>query len=258
MSSATNPRRLLTQLTLASITEYAERRQRLPGFDWSRVTEDDRKALLEAFDGLHGEPRNALVAELVEADFMATEVGFRALVGEAKVHGIDLPAEFTADQGLHDRALLTLARHHDTFWASATRYAVADSLSEGRSWRKRKGVAVAVPRITTEELEALRKDISVCYREEGRGEFCEVEHALREGTQHYFFVTLSDYPRNTGIFDTRTGRLRRTIRHLRGDPCLRGRRAYRHHRHPCPWRCQGPGRHHGTVQLLRAAPGPAA
>ena len=211
MTTIANPRKLLSTLTLDSIFEYASKRGRFPGFDWSQVTDTERGPLLEAFDQMQGEARTALVAELMEAEYMATDSGFRALVGEAKVHGIDLPGMFTEHQGLHDRTLLTLARYHDLFWASATRFAIADELSEGRSWRKRKGVPVASPQIGAEFLEALREGISTCYRGEGRGEFCEVEHAHREGGQHYFFATLSDYPRNMGIFDTKTGKLRRTI-----------------------------------------------
>ena len=211
MTAIANPRKLLSQLTLSAISEYAIKRNRLPGFDWTTVTEEDRAPLLEAFDQLQGEPRNALVAELMEAEYMATEIGFRALVSEAKAQGIDLPAQFTDTQGLHDRALLTLARYHDDFWATATRYAIADALSEGKSWRKRKGVPVATPQVGAAFLEALSTDISTCYHDEGRGEHCEVEHAQRDGGQHYFFATLSDYPRNTGIFDTKTGKLRRTI-----------------------------------------------
>lgn len=205
-----NPRKLLSTLALPTVREYGQHTKLFPDFDWSTITDDEREPLLEAFDKLTPEARAPMVAELIEADFMATEIGYKALLGEAKPKKIDLAAEFDETVGLHDRALLTYVRHHE-IWDNAARFAIADTLSEGKSWRKRKNVPVATPHFGAEFLTALKKDLSFCYREEGRGEFCEVEHAIRDEAQHYFFATMSDYPRNSGFFDPKTGKLRRTI-----------------------------------------------
>jgi hypothetical protein len=204
-----NPKRVLRQTSNALLKGFFSQQNLHPQVSWDQLRETQVDEVFRALQALPDDPRERIEVVLQDLDDVANEDGVQVMIEEASFRGVDIADDLEAMDSRFDKAMWVLLRHPD-IWKAASMFARADDLSSGRSWRRRCDMPTSAPSVDDDHKAKLEKALSAFYRErQGRGHHCHVDHFLRGGKQHYFFVYLSDYAGTHINFDDR-GQFRRS------------------------------------------------
>lgn len=137
----------------------------------------------------------------VERDFlaiseMANSSGTEAILREAGRKKVDFAEVFLQARNGYERACWTFLEHPEIFDLAAC-FCEMDRFGSGR-WNRRFVGAAIPPAVDDDSLQRLSHMMRRSYANEGRGQFCHIDHYLRqEPERHCFFA----YPQNHATSD---------------------------------------------------------
>lgn len=218
MSHNYNPRRILRHVSNQLLQAFFANQKIEIAVDWKSIKETAIEPVFQAMQKLSDADHQKVEEVFQDIHALATEEGVRVLVQDGATWGKDLRAELDQWESRHDKAMWTFLNHEDV-WTMALRLAHADSLSYSRNWitrvadiPKKKLMDDKKAKIDADVLGALETSLCAYYKEkEGRGHTCRVHHQLRKPSQHYFFVSLSDY---TDTYDKLDAKKKEFVREL--------------------------------------------
>lgn len=190
-----NPRNILRLVSKPLLQEYFDQRQLLTDFDWGCFDVD---SLYNAWMALPAAERHAVSVDFQSAFELASRQGIKTILDAGRSKGLDLLPAIGKGRASVDKVFRVLLDQPGIF-RIATYFAWADNLK--RYWYRRHDLPQVPPNLSPEAREELRLAISARYmKDEGRGEFCEIEVYAR-GDAHYFMVYLADYPSSVVCFE---------------------------------------------------------
>jgi len=209
-----NPRNILRVVSTPLLQEYFDLRGLLTGFDWDQFSVE---SLYDVWMALPAADRNAVSVDFQNAFNLTSRQGIKTILEAGRSQGIDLLPAIGTGRASVDKVFRVLLDQPEVF-RIATNFAWADNLK--RYWYRRHDLPQVPPDLSPEAREALRLAISARYmRDEGRGEFCEIEVYPR-GDAHYFMVYLADHPSSVICFEN-SNQLKRSLQQRAFDVVFR-------------------------------------
>ena len=162
------------------------------GFDWAAVSARKIEPILQSFHALTPEERREAFHVFRRAESLASSMGTQVLIEAGREKDAGLAGKLAAMNNARDRALWMCLEHPDVI-DSARTLARIESLPK-RMWESHQGLPVRNLDVTTAtKLELRRQIIALFHLEQGRGDYCVVEHVRREGGIECFFAYPADY-----------------------------------------------------------------
>jgi hypothetical protein len=208
------PRNVLRVVSTPLLQEYFDLRGLLTDFDWDQFSVE---SLYDAWMALPAAERNAVSVDFQNAFNLASRQGIKTLIDAGRASGVDLLPAIGTGRASVDKVFQVLLEQ-PTIFRVATYFNWADNLK--RYWFRRHDLPQVAPDLSLEAREELRLAISARYmKDEGRGEFCEIEVYPR-GDAHYFMVYLADHPSAVVCFEN-SNQLKRSLQQRAFDVVFR-------------------------------------
>lgn len=209
-----NPRNFLRLVPAPLLQEYFDWRQLLTAYDWDSFSVD---SLYDAWMALPAKERQAISVDFQNAFALASKHGIKTILDAGRSKGMDLLPTIGKGRASVDKVFRVLLDQPEVF-RIATHFVWADNLK--RYWYRRHDLPQVPPTLSPEAREELRLAISSRYmKDEGRGEFCDVEVYPR-GDAHYFMVYLADHPSAVVCFES-SNQLKRSLQQRAFDVVFR-------------------------------------
>ena len=186
-----NPRNFLRLVPTPLLQEYFEQRKQLQDLDWEGLDDQDIEPIYDAWMALPPEARQSISVDFQNATGLASKQGIQTILEVGRSFGYDLVPIMSAGKTHIEKVFRVLLERPQVF-RIASQFAWADNLR--RYWHRRRDLPQVAPDLSPKARRELKKAISAYYvKNQGRGEYCEIEVYERGGT-HYFMVYLADYP----------------------------------------------------------------
>jgi len=186
------PKQFLRQVKISLLRDYFNGLKALGNLEWDELEETKVEPIYEAWQILSEQTREEIEWDFRKVHEMATGDGVRAIIEEARFHGLDLTSDLDAQDGYHNKAFWTMLVHPNVF-DIAQLLNRADHLNR-KYWRKRMDLPKKDPDISDNALRALEDAVSAYFREnQGRGRRCKAETYLRGDRYHYLFLYPQDH-----------------------------------------------------------------
>lgn len=209
-----NPRNILRVVSTPLLQEYFDGRGLLTDFAWDQFNVE---SLYDLWMALPAAERNGVSVDFQNAFNLTSRQGIKTILEAGRSQGIDLLPAIGTGRASVDKVFRVLLDQPEVF-RIATNFAWADSLK--RYWYRRHDLPQVAPDLSPEARGELRLAISARYmRDEGRGEFCEIEVYPR-GDAHYFMVYLADHPSAVVCFEN-SNQLKRSLQQRAFDVVFR-------------------------------------
>ena len=161
------------------------------GFDWGSSTPRKTDAIVDCFNAMTPEQRQAAFQVFRRVEALADATGTQVLI-EASRAKAGVAAKLAAMKNALDRSLWMCLEHPEVIEGART-LARIESLSK-RMWEPRSGLPIQRLEVTAEMKEGLRRQIMAMFQpEQWRADHCVVEHVQREGGVECFFAYPADY-----------------------------------------------------------------
>lgn len=161
-------------------------------FDWASVSARNTEPILQRFNAMSTEPRQAAFQVFRRADSLASSMGTQYLIEACREKDDGVAVKLASMRNAHDRAFWMCLEHPDVIDSARILSRIA-SFSK-RMWEPRQGLPVRQLDVTSEMKSELGRQITELFQpEQCRGEHCVVEHVRREGGIECFFAYPADY-----------------------------------------------------------------
>jgi hypothetical protein len=181
----------------------------LPAIDWLRLRDRQVQPLLSGLACLSREAQEQIESALASIFELSCERGWQAILDAARQFGEAEPAQRFPDRSsAYARAMWTWLHRPEVFDHALMMHEV-----EGLArWRKRTGLPILEPRITSDTVRELGIALSKCLRrEEGRGHNCTVEYYRRRDGADVFVAYPDDFVRTVMAHDKKGRLLPRSV-----------------------------------------------
>jgi len=195
-----SPKRFFRDVPATFLEQYFQKKQLLPDFKFSKLSELDVDRLYSAWEALTEKQLTESEQDFKEIDSLACEGGINAIRDNADWWGEEaiLLAGMASLKSFHEKAFW-IYLEHNKYWKVANDFFHADSIRT-RLWRKRLNLPKSTAKVEPENIKALEKNLVHFFHDkEGRGKNCKVD-CYKRGKLDYFFAYPEDYPRTQIIW----------------------------------------------------------
>lgn len=200
MAAALDPRKAINQIPVPLLVQLLQQ------FDFRQpelvmlVSGDKNVDVYEAVMRSEPETKRRLLGILRQAFDIADDAGARVMAQDLVAVDSKTGQEFQNQPSLIAKAMwFYLSRPGD--FERVARFAAADRLAGGRSWKAFQSLPVRDTRFDDGVISRLKANVSRYYhRTERRGGLCEVVPYARGEATDYFFVYMDDHPQSMMVF----------------------------------------------------------